>query len=329
MLRSEKVKAVNAAILAAQGEFPVIDKSAINPFYKSKFAPYDGIMRIVRPIIVKNKLLIEHSVSVDQNELEAVVNVNYQKNSDKESVSNQIVSIPMVTVATRVTHADSEEWKEVSMTMPAEKGNSHGIQAVITYIKRNNIILLLDIVVGDEDDDANDSVTPDADRNYQRPRGNEVRPRQNQTPVQEAAQRQSAVQQQPPKHDLEKEVLDTPLQDVRQVTENPGSLRDLNQQIKNADKPATHPATQAGAPMTDAQRNRAGLLIGEEYDNMAAALGKLKAQGMDSNKWKGWLKLNYGVDSIQHVKRSDYAAIMEIIKMDPLSIDSNIKGVTA
>ncbi len=329
MLRSEKVKAVNAAILAAQGEFPVIDKSAINPFYKSKFAPYDGIMRIVRPIIVKNKLLIEHSVSVNQNEIEAVVNVNYQKNSDKESVSNQIVSIPMVTVATRVTHADSEEWKEVSMTMPAEKGNSHGIQAVITYIKRNNIILLLDIVVGDEDDDANDSVTPDADRNYQRPRGNEVRPRQNQTPVQEAAPKQEPVKPQSQVRDLEKEVLDTPLQDARQVTENPGSLRDLNQQIKNADKPATHPTTQAGAPMTDAQRNRAGLLIGEEYDNMAAALGKLKAQGMDSNKWKDWLKLNYGVDSIQHVKRSDYAAIMEIIKMDPLSIDSNIKGVTA
>lgn len=208
--------------------------------------------------------------------------------------------------------------------MPAEKGNSHGIQAVITYIKRNNIILLLDIVVGDEDDDANDSVTPDADRNYQRPRGNESRPRstepaQKQTPAPQQQKNEEAAQ----KHDLEKEILDTPLQDAKQGTENPGSLRDLNQQIKNADKPASTPT--AGAPMTDTQRSRAGVLIGEEYDKMKDALSKLKAAGMDTAKWKGWLQLNYGVDSIQQVKRTDFNAIMETIKMDPQAIDSNIK----
>lgn len=322
MLRSEKVKALNLALLAAQGEFPVIEKSALNPFYKSKYAPYDGIMRIIRPIIVKNKLLIEHSVCVDQKELEAVINVK------GESTSTQIVSIPQVTVSTRVTHAESEEWKEIEMTMPAEKGNSHGIQAVITYIKRNNIVLLLDIVTGDEDDDANDSVTPDADRNYQRPRGNEARPRQDAATKQPSqdAKRQGQVQQ-PPKRDLEKEILDTPLQDARQVTENPGSLRELNQQIKNADKPETAtPTAQAGAPMTDAQRSRAGILVGDEYDRMKAALG---VSGISATNWKVWLKAKYKVDSIQFILRTDFEAIMETIKMDPRAIDPNAKEVNA
>lgn len=315
MLRSEKVKALNLALLAAQGEFPVIEKSALNPFYKSKYAPYDGIMRIIRPIIVKNKLLIEHSVCVDQKELEAVINVK------GESTSTQIVSIPQVTVSTRVTHAESEEWKEIEMTMPAEKGNSHGIQAVITYIKRNNIVLLLDIVTGDEDDDANDSVTPDSDRNYQRPRGNDARPRQESAPKHEPAKSL------PPKRDLEKEILDTPLQDARQVTENPGSLRELNQQIKNADKPETAtPTAQVGAPMTDAQRSRAGVLVGDEYDRMKAALG---VAGISATNWKVWLKAKYKVDSIQFILRTDFAAIMETIKMDPKAIDPNAKEVNA
>lgn len=324
MERSQSVKSLNAAILAAQGEIPIIEKDKINSFYKSKYAPYDGIMKFVRPVIVKNKLLIEHSVVVDQNEIEAVVNVNYQKNSDKETVSNQIISIPMVSVITRVTHADSEEWKEVSMTMPAEKGNSHGIQAVITYIKRNNLILLLDIVVGDEDDDGNDSVTPDADRNYQRPRGNEQRPRQDAAPKQSAPAQQQKAPETHPKHDLEKEVLDTPLQDARKVTENPGSLRELNPHINNVDKQVnvTPAAQQSAAPMTDAQRSRAGVLIGEEYDKMKDAL---KANGISSSAWKVWLMAKYKVDSIQFILRTDYEAIMETIKMDPTAIDPNAK----
>lgn len=318
MERSQSVKNLNIAIFNAQGEFPIIDKSANNPFYKSKYAPYDGILREIRPILFKNHLLIEHSVKIDNKEINAVVNVK------EKSESTQIISIPMISVTTRVTHADSEEWKEVDMEMPAEKGNSHGIQAVITYIKRNNLILLLDIVVGDEDDDGNDSVTPDADRNYQRPRGNEQRPRQDAAQKQTAPAQQQKTPETPQKHDLEKEVLDTPLQGARQVAENPGSLRELNQQIKNVDKQVngTPAAQQSAAPMTDAQRSRAGVLIGEEYDKMK---GALKANGISSSAWKVWLMAKYKVDSIQFILRTDYEAIMETIKMDPTAIDPNAK----
>lgn len=321
MNQSQSVKNLNLAILNAQGEFPIIEKSADNPFYKSKYAPYDAIMRSIRPILVKNRLVIGHAPNIEENELEAVVNVNVR--GDKETTSNQIISIPQITVTTRVTHVDSEEWKEISMKIPAEKGNSHGIQAVITYVKRNNIILLLDIVAGDEDDDGNGSVTPDADRNYLRPRGNEQRPRQ------DAAQKQTTPAQQqksldtPPKHDLEKEVLDTPLQDARKITENPGSLRDLNQNIKNAERQASaQTPAQTGAPMTDAQRSRAGVLIGEEYDKMKEAL---KANGISPAAWKVWLMAKYKVDSIQFILRTDYEAIMETIKMDQTAIDPNAK----
>lgn len=326
---SETVKAINLAILGFQSEMLAVDKGKDNPYFKSKYASYDLIMIPARPILVKNKLIVAHSALVENNELEAVVNVNTR--GDKETVSNQIISIPSITLVTRVTHVESEEWKEVAVTMPAEKGNTHGIKGVITYLRRCNVEMLLDIVVCDEDDDGNDTVTPDSDRNYQRPR-QDARPRQDTaqsrttTPAQEAHQKQAQVQQ-PPKRDLEKEILDTPLQDARQVTENPGSLRELNQQIKNIDKQVnSQPAAQVGSPMTDVQRSRAGVLVGDEYDRMKAALG---VAGISATNWKVWLKAKYKVDSIQFILRTDFEAIMETIKMDPKAIDPNAKEVNA
>ena len=74
--------------------------------------------------------------------------------------------------------------------------------------------------------------------------------------------------------------------------------------------------------MTDAQRSRAGVLIGEEYDEMKEAL---KANGISPAAWKVWLMAKYKVDSIQFILRTDYEAIMETIKMDPTAIDPNAK----
>lgn len=323
---SESVKAINMAILGFQSEMLAVDKEKDNPFFKSKYASYDLIMIPARPILVKNKLIITHSSFVDNKEIEAVVNVNFK--GDKETSSNQIISIPSITLVTRLTHVESEEWKEVAVTMPSEKGNTHGIKGVITYLRRCNVEMLLDIVVCDEDNDGNDTVTPDDDRskNYQRPRGSETRPRQDSTPKQTPPTQQQKEPETPPKHDLEKDILDTPQQEIKTeeskgpITENPGSLRDLNQNIKNAERQAA-----AGAPMTDAQRARAGTLIGEEYDNMKAELTRLQKFGMVTENWKSWLNKKYGVDSIQFIKRTDYAAIMETLKMDPCEIDKNIK----
>lgn len=318
---SESVKAINMAILGFQSEMLAVDKGKENPFFKSKYASYDLIMIPARPILVKNKLIITHSSLVENKEIEAVVNVNFK--GDKETSSNQIISIPSITVVTRLTHVESEEWKEVAVVMPSEKGNTHGIKGVITFLRRCNVEMLLDIVVCDEDDDGNGSVTPDADRNYQRPRGNEQRPRQDAAQKQTAPAQQQKSQETSPKHDLEKEVLDTPLQDARKVTDNPGSLRELNQNIKNAEKQASaQTPAQVGAPMTDAQRSRAGVLIGEEYDKMKEAL---KANGISPAAWKVWLMAKYKVDSIQFILRTDYEAIIETIKMDPTAIDPNAK----
>lgn len=321
---SESVKAINMAILGFQSEMLAVDKEKDNPFFKSKYASYDLIMIPARPILVKNKLIVTHSSLVENNEIEAVVNVNFK--GDKETSSNQIISIPSITLVTRLTHVESEEWKEVAVTMPSEKGNTHGIKGVITYLRRCNVEMLLDIVVCDEDNDGNDTVTPDDDRskNYQRPRNNEQRPRQDAAPKQSAPAQQQKAPETHPKHDLEKEVLDTPLQDARKVTENPGSLRELNPQINNVDKQVnvTPAAQQSAAPMTDSQRSRAGVLIGEEYDKMKEAL---KANGISSSAWKVWLMAKYKVDSIQFILRTDYEAIMETIKMDPTAIDPNAK----
>ncbi len=94
---------------------------------------------------------------------------------------------------------------------------------------------------------------------------------------------------------------------------------------ENAQEPSKQQSSATGTPMTNDQRNRAGIIVGEEYDKMKAALTGLKERGMNPKNWTGWLKLNYGVDSMQFIKRSDFSAIMEIIATDPRSIDVGIK----
>lgn len=337
-MESQTTLEINKAILAVQSEMPVIEKTANNPFYKSKYAPHDEIIRKARPLLAKNGLITGHSASIDHKELEACVYVK------EKSESVQIVSIPMVTVRTRITHAVSGEWKEEEMTFPAEKGNAHGIQAVITYIKRQNTLMMLDIAVGDEDDDGNASVEPErnARPTERRPLNTqqERRPLSNEPSVEFNAMGHQFQQQ------------GNKIVDVTTTTGK--TLQEVNMQIKNAGKEQVQPdgdpgpsvplfddagninenaqppepkkeSTPTGTPMTNAQRERAGLIIGEEYDKMKAALNGLKERGMNPKNWLGWLKLNYGVDSMQHIKRSDFPAIMEIIATDPRAIDGGIK----
>ena len=56
MLVTEDRKELFKAISAAQGEFTTVEKGKDNPFFKSKYAPLDSIIEMVRPVMAKHGL---------------------------------------------------------------------------------------------------------------------------------------------------------------------------------------------------------------------------------------------------------------------------------
>ena len=47
-----------AALVAAQGEFAAVPKTADNPFFKSKYAPLSTVVEVTQPILAKHGLAV-------------------------------------------------------------------------------------------------------------------------------------------------------------------------------------------------------------------------------------------------------------------------------
>ena len=215
-MNSEQTNELNGALVAAQTEFPVIDKSADNPFYKSKYAPYEQIYKGVKPILCKYGLMVSHTPDMEFGEINAMV--TYRGEQDNTGVT-QIITSAKVDVVTTVTHVKSGQYRSVQMTAYPDKSNMHGVQAAITYLKRNNLILLLDIAVGDEDDDGNDGVAPPEQQNN---RKQPVRAPLSAPPVQRPAKSTPPVQNMSdvPPGSLEPQPGDLPFDNDSGVTES-------------------------------------------------------------------------------------------------------------
>jgi hypothetical protein len=118
------------AIAAAQGEFTTVDKSASNPHFKSKFAPLDSIIEMIRPILPK------HGLSVVQF-------------TDIPEGGNGVI------IETVITH-DSGQYISGRLLMPTVKQDPQGYGSSITYGRRYALGAALGIV-SDEDVDGNQS----------------------------------------------------------------------------------------------------------------------------------------------------------------------------
>lgn len=132
----QATKAHAAALVAFQSEMPPIlkERQVQRKYY---YANYDDIMRVARPILQKHGLAISAS----------------QKEDEKS-----------ITITVRVTHKEGH-FSETPVTMPklgviktrdgdAATNEAQAMGSSIMYARRNALCLALDIVVTDEDDDA-------------------------------------------------------------------------------------------------------------------------------------------------------------------------------
>ena len=133
MQKSESISNIAQALSEFQAEVENPHNTAVNPFFKSKYAPLNDILNGVRPILSKHGLSIVQSPA---------------------SVDGENISI-----TTTLLHS-SGEWIETEpFTVRAEKVTAQGAGSAITYIRRYSLSAVLGIS-SEDDDDGNHAEKP-------------------------------------------------------------------------------------------------------------------------------------------------------------------------
>lgn len=132
ILNRNAMTAFNAAMAKMQSDMPIIDRNsaiAVNGSVRSKFASFDHIMKIVRPILQQYGFA-----------------VSFRTGSDAQ----------IITVTGVLMHKEGHR-EETSMSLPVDSsGSKNAVQAIgssTSYAKRYVLCALLNIATGDEDDD--------------------------------------------------------------------------------------------------------------------------------------------------------------------------------
>ncbi len=130
MKRSESIKNLAVALGKAQGEIGNVRMDGYNPFYKSHYTTLGEIIKVAKPALEKNGLVV---------------------------IPMPDSNVLGTGVTTLLVHSPSGEWVESTITIPLDTGANTAQEAgkAITYFRRYSLAALLNIYA-DEDTDAQD-----------------------------------------------------------------------------------------------------------------------------------------------------------------------------
>jgi len=126
MKTSENIDKISPALVAVQDEMIAI-KDKNNPFFKSKYAPLDEILKSVRPTLKANGLTVIQSMDTDGS---------------------------VINCTTRILHTTGQ-WMDSTLSLVADKPTPQGFGSAATYARRYGICAALSIATPNEDDDGN------------------------------------------------------------------------------------------------------------------------------------------------------------------------------
>jgi len=254
-----------------------------------------------------------HDPKVEFNDIDAAVTY---KGMEDNNGTTEIIACAKVTVTTIIRHAKTGQERSVEFTAYPDRSNMHGVQAAVTYLKRNNIILLLDIAVGDEDDDGNGGIQdPENQRGrQQRPASTNRRPPLNSSKPAFTTGSGKPVNMQQATSGLKPEDLEPKPGDLPFDSEPP-----VEDQDTTITPPSNEPSQKVdpARPMTDAERKRLGIVDRKMVDGMTTVL---KAKGIPPEKMFPYLENVWGYKTIGTLKVSDYKPIMDVIEKHPEEI---------
>lgn len=133
MNKSESIAELATALAAFQAEITNPKNTADNPFFKSKYAPLNDILTLVRPTLAKHGLSVLQSPSGD---------------GDK------------IVITTLLMHSSGQWIETCPLVLKAEKITAQGAGSAITYGRRYALSAVLGIS-SEDDDDANHASKPE------------------------------------------------------------------------------------------------------------------------------------------------------------------------
>ena len=135
MQTSESLKNLLPAFAEMQAMFPVIPKTAENPFHKSKYADLVTVMEVIKPILSNKGFCFTQT--------------------NKPSGTDSII------VVTTLFHTNSGEWIQSEIECPLVKKDAQSVGSALTYCRRYALTAMLGLV-SDIDDDGNHASQPKA-----------------------------------------------------------------------------------------------------------------------------------------------------------------------
>lgn len=127
MEMSQSSTEIIKAMIKVQSEIQNPINSADNPFFHSKYSPLDEILDMIRPLMVKNKMVLMQFAGGDGT---------------------------YASVTTMIMHESGEWIKSDSLSIKPAKMDAQGIGSAITYGRRYTLLSIFGIM-GDDDDDGN------------------------------------------------------------------------------------------------------------------------------------------------------------------------------
>lgn len=125
MNRSDQIDALLAALAKAQAEMPAAGKRSDNPFFKSKYADFNEIVKASRPSLSKNGLSVMQMIR-DKGEYQVM--------------------------ETMLGHSSGQFVISEVKIAPA-KSDVQSLGSYLTYLKRYSYAAIVGVVIADEDDD--------------------------------------------------------------------------------------------------------------------------------------------------------------------------------
>ncbi len=121
-----EIKNIAAALIEVQRKIKNPSNTAVNPFFRSKYAPLPDILNCIRPLLTENGILL------------------IQNTGSNESGE--------VYVQTKLIHTSGEIIETDKLLLKPDKNTAQGIGSAITYCRRYQLTALLGISSEDDDD---------------------------------------------------------------------------------------------------------------------------------------------------------------------------------
>lgn len=151
----ENKNALYAALAKAEGAIGAFSKNAANPFLKSRYATLDRIIEVVKKPLADNGLFITNRLNFGEKfkKLVPLKDKESKKIIFNKDGSPKMIEIEMTAVEI-VSVLGHESGQVIECAFRTECENTpQAIGSAYTYGRRYNLLGLLNISAGDEDDD--------------------------------------------------------------------------------------------------------------------------------------------------------------------------------